>query len=170
MSCQYNTLTSLCPGSGVQNFVQEDRVHCACAGDQAGGFIAFFLDRVAGVAARPRPGDLVRFGRSVQPLPEFKVGFAFEQLIHCLDDILRIGNDFDLAGLRERFQPDTGGNDFSLLIGGGTEIFASDLTGTLVFQNGDSTGARAFGAIAQTAAVANDGDLFHEVKDGEQKQ
>ena len=114
------------------------------------------------VAARPRPRDAMALRGFIQTRPKFVVGFALEQLVHGFDDVLRIGDDFGLAGLIESFESEAGGDDLGLLIGGAAKIFAYDFLMTVVFKNGDSSGARVFSAVAQAAAVTNDVDLFHK--------
>ena len=115
------------------------------------------------VAACPRPRNAMALRGFIQTLPKLVVGFALEQLVHGLNDVLRIGNDFGLTGLIDGFESETGGDDFGLLIGGVAEIFAYDFLIAVVFENGGGSGARVVGAVAQTAAVTNDMHLFHKL-------
>ena len=156
---------SVLPGQrlslALQNLVQFALIYLAGFGNQTGGFVTLFLYGVAGMAARPLPGNAVPIGGGIQPRPEFVIGFAPKLAIHGFDDILRVGNDFDLARFAQGFQRDTGGDDFRLLVGAQAEKFADDAALATIFQNGSGSGACGFAAIAQTAAVANDVYLFH---------
>ncbi len=150
-------------GSSHQNFVERALIHHALLGNQARRLVAFLLNFVPGVAACPGPLHLMRSSRAVEPLPVIKIGFAFEQLVHRFDDVLRIRNERDAARLFERFEAEASGDNFGLLIGQIAEVLAEDFAQALVFEHGHGGGARFAQAIAEAAPIANYGDLFHGV-------
>lgn len=148
--------------SSIQYLIQFFLINFPGFRNQARRFIAFLLNRMSRMPAGPGPAHAMRPGRRVQPLPQIQVRFAFKKALHRFDNILRVGDDHDLAGLFQSFEAQTRGDDFGLLVCRIAQVFADDLSVFLEFEDSRSAGARRFAAVAQAAAVANDGDLFHE--------
>lgn len=138
-------------------------IHNSFGRNGACGFVADFLHGMPGVAARPFPRNLMQLFRCVQSFPKRMIGFAFEFAFHRSDDVLRIGNQFDLARFFQGFQTEAGGHNFGLLVRAIAEVFAADFALAEIFQNGDRCRARFAATIAKTAAITNDANLFHTI-------
>ena len=106
----------------IDCFPQYFFIDSAIRGNAARGLVHGFLDDVAGMAFDPFPGDLVPTGRFVQALPPLQICFAAKAAHHGFDHITRVRVQMHTAGFAQRFKPDRGGGDLSLLVRGGTEI------------------------------------------------
>ena len=93
-------------------------------------------------------------GCLAQPRPEFMVLLLFELTAKRLNDVARIGNEFDLTRFAQGFEPYRGCDDLRLIIGRLAEEFADYLVATaavlvLVDQDCNRAGSRFLGAVAE---------------------
>src|SRR6266436_8578662 len=129
-------------------------------GDLARGAIGGFLNHVAVVTLRPVPLDLVTGRGFVQTLPPLVICLAAIAALHRLNDVTRVGVQSHAARLLESFEAECRGHNFSLLIGGLTEIDSESPPQPLIAKQSDRGGAGYFAAVAQTRAVTENGDQF----------
>ena len=138
-----------------------------------GQFVAALVLRMAGVAAQPLEGDLVGLEQGHEPHPEVHV---LDGLLVALDpgmpdpagkpalldgvaQVLRVGVEGDLAGLRQEVQSVDGRQDLHAVVGGVGEAAADLLAGLGALQCKDG-GPPAGAGIAEAGAVCVDDDVF----------
>ena len=138
-----------------------------------GQLVAALVLRMAGVAAQPLEGDLVGLEQGHEPHPEVHV---LDGLLVALDpgmpdpagkpalldgvaQVLRVGMESDLAGLRQEVQSVDGRQDLHAVVGGVGEA-AVDLLAGLGALQGEDGGPPAGAGIAEAGAVCVDDDVF----------
>ena len=127
---------SICGSNFVYRGTQNLFVDAATGSDATRGLIGSFLNQIAVVPFCPLPLHFVPRRRFIESGPPLVIRLATEPSAHCFDDITRIGEEMHATGFAQRFQPQSRGYYFRLLIGCVAKIFTYCAPQTFVPKEG----------------------------------
>lgn len=137
---------------------------------RSGQSVAALIFRVTGVPFEPLPLDEVRLARGIEIAPEVGIFYGLtvgghppahapgvNPLGDALAQVLRVGEDNDLAGFFEGAQGENGGAQFHAVVGGGG---LASRDGALVRAIAQNRRPTAWAGVSEASAIGENSDFL----------